>query len=148
MIGPHGEKRPGNPTANAVHVAKLATGEAEETYVDTAKQKRGKKGGEARAAALSPDERSQIAQVAAAARWNQEDIDPAPDAKRESGRRRLADARASLTPRFRDQPLQFVLSERPNTPDRYTHGGACDTSGDGNPPPDTNSGVVVFDTYW
>ena len=30
MIGPHGEKRPGNPIANAVHVAKLATGEAEE----------------------------------------------------------------------------------------------------------------------
>ena len=46
-IGPHGEKRPGNPIANAVHVAKLATGEAEEQYVDTAKQAGGKKGGAA-----------------------------------------------------------------------------------------------------
>ncbi len=71
MIGPKGEKRPGDTLANALHVAKLATGEAEETYADPAKRKGGKKGGEARAAALSPDERSQIAQVAAAARWNQ-----------------------------------------------------------------------------
>ena len=67
MIGPKGEKRPGDTLANALHVAKLATGEAEETYVDTAKQK----GGKARAAALTPDERSQIAQVAAAKRWQQ-----------------------------------------------------------------------------
>ena len=41
------------------------------SYVDTAKQKGGKKGGKARAAALTPDERSQIAQVAAAKRWQQ-----------------------------------------------------------------------------
>ena len=27
MVGPNGEKRPGDPIANAVHVAKLATGE-------------------------------------------------------------------------------------------------------------------------
>ena len=72
MIGPHGEKRPGDTVANALHVAKIATGEAEETSTDTKKRKGGKKGGEARAAALSPDERSQIAQVAAAARCNQE----------------------------------------------------------------------------
>ena len=27
MIGPNGEKRPGNTIANALHVAKIATGE-------------------------------------------------------------------------------------------------------------------------
>ena len=69
MIGPHGEKRPGNPIANAVHVAKLATGQAEEQYVDTAKQAGGKKGGAARAEALTPQQRHQIAKDAAAARW-------------------------------------------------------------------------------
>ena len=69
MIGPHGEKRPANPIANAVHVAKLATGEAEEQYVDTAKQAGGKAGGTARAAALTPAERKLIAQRAAKARW-------------------------------------------------------------------------------
>ena len=69
MIGPHGEKRPGNPIANAVHVAKLATGETEEQYVDTAKQAGGKKGGAARAAALTPEQRHQIAKDAAEGRW-------------------------------------------------------------------------------
>ena len=34
MIGPHGEKRPDDPIANAVHIARLATGEAEELYVE------------------------------------------------------------------------------------------------------------------
>ena len=69
MTGPHGEKRPGNPIANAVHVAKLATREAEEQYVDTAKQAGGKKGGAARAAALTPEQRRQIAKDAANERW-------------------------------------------------------------------------------
>ena len=73
MIGPNGEKRPGDALANALRVALLATGEAEETYVDTAKQRGGQNGGKARAVALTPDERSQIAQVAAAARWNPEE---------------------------------------------------------------------------
>ena len=71
MIGPNGEKRPGNPIANAVHVAKLATGETEEQYVDTAKQAGGKVGGAARAEALTPAERKLIAQRAAKARWEQ-----------------------------------------------------------------------------
>ena len=71
MIGPHGEKRPGNPIANAVHVAKLATGEAEEQYVDTAKQAAGQKGGEARAETLTAEQRHQIAKDAAAKRWEQ-----------------------------------------------------------------------------
>jgi hypothetical protein len=49
MIGPHGEKRPGDAIANALHVAKLATGEAEEEYVDESKRA----GGRARAEVLT-----------------------------------------------------------------------------------------------
>lgn len=69
-IGPHGEKRPSDTIANAVHVAKLATGELEEEYVDPAKQASGKKGGEARTVAVSPERRREIAQQAARARWS------------------------------------------------------------------------------
>ena len=43
-IGPHGEKRPSDTIANAVHVAKLATGEIEEEYIDAAKQAGGAQG--------------------------------------------------------------------------------------------------------
>ena len=52
-----------------MHVAKLATGETEEEYVDTAKQAGGKKGGKARADALTQEKRQLIAKQAAAARW-------------------------------------------------------------------------------
>ncbi len=51
--------------------ADLATGEAEETYVDPAKQRGAKKGGEARAATLNPEKRQRIAKDAAAKRWEQ-----------------------------------------------------------------------------
>ena len=68
MIGPHGEKRLGDALANALHVARLAPGEAEEQYVDTAKQAGGQKRGTARAAALTPEQRQQIVQRAAKAR--------------------------------------------------------------------------------
>ena len=37
-IGTHGEKRPADSLANAVHVVKLSTGEAEEEYVDERKR--------------------------------------------------------------------------------------------------------------
>ena len=43
MIGPHGEKRPDDPIANAVHIARLATGEAEEQYVERCKPSEGKR---------------------------------------------------------------------------------------------------------
>ena len=43
-IGPNGEKRPADVVTNAVHVMRIATGEDEETYVDTAKRKAGLKG--------------------------------------------------------------------------------------------------------
>ena len=55
MIGPNGEKRPGDAIANALHVAKIATGEAGEVYVDESKRPGGQKGGRARAAAMTPE---------------------------------------------------------------------------------------------
>ena len=55
--------------ANALRVAKIATGEAEEVYVDESKQPGGRKGGRARADALTPEQRQQIAKDGAKARW-------------------------------------------------------------------------------
>ena len=71
-IGPRGEKRPADEIAAAVMVAKIATGEVEEEYVEQpapAKQKAGKKGGKARAKSLTSKRRSEIASGAANARW-------------------------------------------------------------------------------
>ncbi|MYA66460.1 MAG: RNA-binding protein, partial [Gammaproteobacteria bacterium] len=42
--GPKGEKRPADTIANAVHVMKVATGEAEESYVNAGNREGGKKG--------------------------------------------------------------------------------------------------------
>ena len=69
-IGPNGEKRPADVVANALHVARIATGEAEETYVDTAKRKGGLEGGKAQSSALSAERRSEIARSAAEKHWN------------------------------------------------------------------------------
>lgn len=71
--GPKGEKRPGDVIGAAIKVAKIATGEAEEE--SPAKQgkeyarKGGLKGGAARAKALTPQQRAEIARAAAEARW-------------------------------------------------------------------------------
>lgn len=62
--GPKGEKRPADVIGAAVMVAKIATGEIEETKTP-AKAKSGK----ARAKALTPKQRAEIASVAASARW-------------------------------------------------------------------------------
>ena len=51
---------------------RVATGEAEETCVDTSKRKGGLKGGVARADALSSQRRSEIARRAVEERWNTE----------------------------------------------------------------------------
>jgi hypothetical protein len=68
--GPKGEKRPADVIGNAVHVMRIATGEIEEDLGKAPKRaKGGRKGGEARAAALTPEQRSEIAQLAASARW-------------------------------------------------------------------------------
>ncbi len=69
ITGPNGEKRPADVLANALHVAKIATGEIEETYVDESKRPGGQKGGRVRADALTPERRRQIAEEAAKARW-------------------------------------------------------------------------------
>jgi hypothetical protein len=72
--GPRGEKRPADVIGNAVHVMRIATGEIEEELPpddgkDKAAQALGKKGGKARAAKLTAEERAEIAKRAAAKRW-------------------------------------------------------------------------------
>lgn len=68
--GPQGQKRPADVIGNAVHIAKIATGETEETgYKQPAKAKSGRAGAKARVDSLSSEERSDIAKIAAAARW-------------------------------------------------------------------------------
>jgi hypothetical protein len=70
--GPRGEKRPADAIGRAIMVAKIATGEIEDnkTAPDKAHHSRGgKRGGAARAAKLTPEERSEIAKRAADARW-------------------------------------------------------------------------------
>jgi hypothetical protein len=69
--GPQGQKRPADAIGLAVMVGRIATGEIEDD-ADTSKahhREGGKKGGAARAAALSPEDRSEIARQAAAKRW-------------------------------------------------------------------------------
>lgn len=69
--GPRGEKRPGDVIGAAIMVAKIATGEVEEDHSEArAAQHQGRKrGAAARAAKLTPEQRSEIARVAAEARW-------------------------------------------------------------------------------
>ncbi len=71
--GPKGEKRPADVIGAAVKVMKIATGEIEEDVDDDGKNKAavelGRKGGKARAANMTPEQRSEIARKAAAKRW-------------------------------------------------------------------------------
>lgn len=68
--GPRGEKRPADVIGNAVTVAKIATGEIEDTgHKQPAKRNSGIAGAKARAEKLTPEERRAIAKVAAARRW-------------------------------------------------------------------------------
>lgn len=63
-------KRPRDPNQLAKLITDIATGEIEETPPAPSKGRAGGlKGGEARANALSPQKRQQIAQKAATARW-------------------------------------------------------------------------------
>jgi hypothetical protein len=64
--GPKGEKRPADVIGNAVHVMRVATGEIEDTPSKAPKRAAG---GKARARALPPAERADIARAAASARW-------------------------------------------------------------------------------
>jgi hypothetical protein len=70
-----GGKRPADVVGNAVHVMRIATGEIEEGAPvndgkDPAAKALGKLGGVARAAKLTPEQRSEIARKAAARRWS------------------------------------------------------------------------------
>ena len=70
--GPNGEKRPADVIGAAVLVGKIATGEAEDTRDDPAKSRHrdgGLIGGKARAEALPPEQRAEIARKGAAKRW-------------------------------------------------------------------------------
>jgi hypothetical protein len=69
--GPKGQKRPADLIGAAVMVAKIATGELEETSPPSNRVKSGKAGAKARAESLTKEERSIIAKTAAKARWNQ-----------------------------------------------------------------------------
>ncbi len=71
--GPLGEKRPADAIGLAVMVGKIATGEIEDTGADPTKAHHsagGKKGGAARAAKLTAEERAEIARKAATKRWS------------------------------------------------------------------------------
>ena len=72
--GPQGQKRPGDVIGAAIKVAKIARGEITEDAVsddgkDAAAVSLGKRGGKARAEALTKKERAEIAKKAAKARW-------------------------------------------------------------------------------
>lgn len=73
--GPRGEWRPADPVGCAVHVGRLTTGEIQETTEAPPDARRPKRdpgaGGRARAAAMTPEERSASAKAAAAARWEE-----------------------------------------------------------------------------
>ena len=66
--GPNGERRPGDVVGCAVIVAKIATGEIKEALPENRKDK--VNGGKARAESMTPEERKELAQTAARARWN------------------------------------------------------------------------------
>lgn len=70
--GPKGEKRPADVIGNAVHVMRIATGEAEDAAESPAAalgRRGGIKGGKARAAKMTPDQRRAAAKKAVEARW-------------------------------------------------------------------------------
>ena len=71
--GPKGQKRPADVIGTAIMVAKIATGEIEDMTPPNRRKERaqrgGLKGGSARALKLTKEQRSEIARVAAEARW-------------------------------------------------------------------------------
>ena len=68
--GPQGQRRPADAIGNAVHIARIATGEIEETTLkQPAKRKSGLAGAEARQESTTEAQRAEIARKAASARW-------------------------------------------------------------------------------
>ena len=74
--GPKGKKRPADVIGNAVKVMRIATGEEDVALTDDGKDAAavslGKRGGKARAEALSKKRRGEIAKAAAKARWTKD----------------------------------------------------------------------------
>jgi len=73
--GPKGQKRHADVIGNAVKVMRIATGEEEDDFPaddgkDNAAQSLGQRRGKARARALSPKRRTEIARKAAQKRWS------------------------------------------------------------------------------
>ncbi len=70
MKGPQGQKRPADVVGNAVHIARIATGEiGETTYKQPNKVKSGRDGAKARSKSMTAAERSAVAKKAAVVRW-------------------------------------------------------------------------------
>lgn len=68
--GPRGEHRPADVIGCAVSVARLSVGDAHgELKEPSGRERSGHAGAKARAEALTPTERSEIAKKAAAGRW-------------------------------------------------------------------------------
>ncbi|MGI8425130.1 MAG: hypothetical protein ACR2M4_00730 [Actinomycetota bacterium] len=67
------KKRPRDPIQLAKLIGDIATGQVEDSADESPKvtraRKAGRKGGPARASVLTPEQRSEIASVAAKARW-------------------------------------------------------------------------------
>lgn len=72
--GPRGEKRPADAIGLAVMIGKIATGEIEDERdtMSSAAAEMGRKGGQARAANMTPERRAEIAKAAAAKRWGKQ----------------------------------------------------------------------------
>ena len=76
--GPQKQWRPAGTAECAVHVMRIATGELDETFEPPSKDadldasKRASVAAKARAASLTPQQRSEIARNAARARWDKE----------------------------------------------------------------------------
>ena len=73
---PRGEKRPADVIGRAVQIMRIATGEEPDDRQDapapSPAAQLGKLGGAARAKALTPEQRAEIARKAAAYRWKRE----------------------------------------------------------------------------
>ncbi len=68
--GPRGEKRPADVIGAAIMVARIATGEITESLpTKSCRVRSGNAGAKARAKKLSKEKRSEIARLAAHARW-------------------------------------------------------------------------------
>jgi hypothetical protein len=67
--GPRGQRRPADIIGCAITVARIATGELEESPPKSGRTRSGSAGAKARAEKLTKNQRSAVAKKAATARW-------------------------------------------------------------------------------